>query len=67
MPDMFRAGDLTDDHLGSYVRTRQYEGRLRAIGGATVTGVQVLLVDGDGPLFPVLPLGEPVELLLDPP
>lgn len=66
MPDTFRAEDLTEDHLGWYVRTREYEGRLRALLPVDDRGVQVLLVDGDGPVLPVLGLGEPVEVSPDP-
>jgi hypothetical protein len=67
--DTFRAGDLTDEHLGWYVRTREYEGYLRALHrpAAFPEEVQLLLVDGDGPFLPVLPPGEPVEVSPDPP
>lgn len=66
MPDAFRAGDLTEQHLGLYVRTREHEGRLRAIAPAGIAHVQLLLVDGDGPFLPAVPLGEPVEVTPDP-
>lgn len=67
MTDTFRAADLTEEHLGLYVRTRRYEGRLRAlIPAGEGTHVQLLLVDGDGPLLPAVPVGEPVEVTPDP-
>ncbi len=66
MPDAFRAADLTDDHLGCYIRTRDHEGRLRAIARAGDSHVQLLLVDGDGPFLPAVPVGEPVHITPDP-
>jgi hypothetical protein len=68
VPDTFRAGDLTEEHLGLYVRTREHEGRLRALIPAEDDRpfVQLLLVDGDGPYLPSVPLGERVEVAPDP-
>jgi hypothetical protein len=67
VPDTFRAADLTEEHLGWWVRTRQYAGRLRAlIPAGDREFVQLLIVDGDGPFLPTVPVGEPVEVSPDP-
>lgn len=68
MPDTFRAADLTEEHVGQYVRTREHEGYLRGlIRRPGSESVQLLLVDGDGPFLPAVPNGQPVEVSPDPP
>lgn len=64
MPDTFRAGDLTREHVGRRVRVDGHEGVLLDLVAVDDSLVQLLLdVPGAFPSVPVVGQGAPVELL----
>lgn len=63
MPDVFRAADLTDDHVGRRIRVGGHEGVLRSVY-VDEEFVQLLLdAPGTSPLVPIVGAGAPVDLL----
>jgi hypothetical protein len=63
VPDVFRAADLDDDHVGRLLRVGGHEG---VLGSVYVDDdfVQILLVvPGGSPIVPIVGAGAPVDLL----
>lgn len=63
--DTFRAGDLTDEHVGSYLQGEGVAGVLVGFRHYDDTETQLLL-DRD-PLLILIPAGRPIEVLDSPP
>lgn len=63
MPDVLRAADLDDDHVGRVIRVGGHEGILRSVY-VDEEFVQLLLVVPSGfPIVPIVGAGAPVDLL----
>jgi hypothetical protein len=63
MPDLLRAADLADAHVGRRVRVGGHEGILRSVYVDDEFVQLLLVVPGASPLVPIVGAGAPVDLL----